>query len=240
MNFITEIFRSAANGKDKEEVHLQFQKFSRGEFRNRALLTVRRTGKKYTVNTSAEFANELVRAVAERLGSASTNVTGAIVSTSDLKSELEFKDIKQFQGVKRYLIDKEMSGSEILDLIERFPKTFFALSFSLPDGETTLKIKPKAPKSGKPGKGDEAPKADFCKLITTDQKLGSEFIFEANDFKKADVKHTFFIDEIKIPESLKNEKDFAKVREGAIRCGRIIREADIDGKKTKEEKSFEA
>lgn len=240
MNFIKKIFRGEGGQGSDASVHLQFQKFSRGEFRNRALISARKSGKKYTINTSAEFANELVRSVAEKLGSAKSRVTGAIVSTSDLKAELEFKDIKQFQGVKRYLIDKEMSGSEILSLLERFPKTFFALSFETPDGETKLKVKPKAPKSGKPGKGDEAPKADFCKLTTTDQNLGSEFVFETDGFKKANIVHHFFIEEIVIPSELKNEEDFRKVREGALRKGRILRESTIDEKSSKEEKTFEA
>ena len=34
MNFITKIFK----GDTDEEVHRQFEKFSRGEFRNRALI----------------------------------------------------------------------------------------------------------------------------------------------------------------------------------------------------------
>ncbi len=237
MNFITQIFKGGVKGD--EEVHLQFQKFSRGEFRNRALISVKKTGKKCTINTSAEFANELVREVAKKLGSEKAKITGAVVSTSDLKGELEFREIKQFQGVKRYLIDQEMSGNEILGLLDKFPKAFFALSFST--GETVLKIKPKAPKSGKPGsKGDAPPKADFCKVVTTDPSIGNEFIFENGNFKKAEVRHTFFIDEIVIPPELKNEKDYAKVREGAIRKGRIVREADIDGKKMKEERNFEA
>jgi len=238
MNFITKIFKGKTEGD--ELVHLQFQKFSRGEFRNRALISVKKTGKKYTVNTSAEFANELVRIVAEKLGSNKTKITGAIVSTSDLKDEIEFTNIKQFQGVKRYLIDKEMSGKEIVSLLDRFPKTFFALTFSTPDGETSLKVKPKAPKSGKPGKGDEAPKADFCKLITTDQNLGKDFIFETDDFKKADIVHHFFIEEIVVPAELKNEKDYAVIRERSRRKGRIVREAKIDDKSSKEEGKFEA
>lgn len=137
MNFIKKIFDKEID----EQVHLQFQKFSKGEFRNRALINARRTGKKYTISTTAEFANELVKWAAEKLGNEKTQITGAIISTSDLKEELDFINIKQFQGVKRYLIDKEMSGEEILSLLERFPKTFFALSFSF--GEIQLKIKPK-------------------------------------------------------------------------------------------------
>ena len=234
MNFIKKVF----DGEVDERVHLQFQKFSKGEFRNRALIRMKKTGKKYTIYTSAEFANELVRTNAEKLGGEKTGVTGAIVSTNDLTGELEFKDKKQFQGVKRYLIDTEMSGEEIVALLDKLPKTFFALSFKV--GDDVLKIKPKAPKSGKPGKGGEAPKADFCKLVTTDESVAQSFVFEDKEFKEININHTFFIDEIVIPEEIKGEEDFAKVREMAKRKGRIVREANIDGNVFKEEKAFEA
>lgn len=232
MNFVKKIFQ----GEYDEDTHFQFQKFSKGEFRNRALINAKKSGSKYTISTSAEFANELVRYVAGKLGDGKTNVTGAIVSTNDLKEDLDFKEIKQFQGVKRYLIDKEMSGSEILSLITKFPKAFFALSFDV--DSTKLKIKPKAPKSGKPGsKGSEKPKANFCKLITEDKELGGSFVFEAPEFKKADIGHVFMITEIVFPQG---ETDYAKIREMAKRKGKIIRIADIDGQETKSEKEFEA
>lgn len=234
MNFIKKVF----DGESDELVHLQFQKFSKGEFRNRALIRIKKVGNKFTINTSAEFANELVRLMAEKLGEQKTRVTGAVVSTSDLTGELEFKEKKQFQGVKRYLIDNEMSGKEILNLLEKLPKTFFALSFSA--GESVLKIKPKAPKSGKPGKGDEEPKADFCKLVTNDAGIARSFIFEDKEFKEASIKHTFFIEDIIVPDELKGEKDFAKVREQSKRKGRIVREANIDGLVVEEEREFEA
>ena len=78
MNFIKRVFE----GKSDEGIHLQFQKFSRGEFRNRALIKARRTGEKYTIITTAEFANEMVKIVAHELGSNKRNVSGAIVSTN--------------------------------------------------------------------------------------------------------------------------------------------------------------
>ena len=234
MNFIRKI-------KDKnfdELVHLQFQKFSKGEFQNRAIVEVKKSKDKYTIKTSAEFANELVRMISEKLGEEKTKVTGAIVSTSDLKEELDFKEIKQFQGVKRYLIDTEMSGNELINLLDKFPKNFFALSFS--SGDDILKIKPKAPKSGKPGKGDEKPKADFCSLKTTDSNIVKSFVFEKEDFKKAEISHTFFIERIEIPDELKDSKDFALIREKSKRVGRILRKGEIDGQEIKNEMEFSA
>jgi hypothetical protein len=231
MNFIKDLF----DKKEGDTLHLQFQKFSRGEFRDRALIKAKRSGEKYTINTSAEFANELVRKLAEKLGKNKTRVTGAIVCTADLKGQLEFKEVKQFQGVKRYLIDSEMSGEEILSLLDKFSKNFFALSFSF--GDNILKIKPKAPKSSKPKNKEKGPKADFCKLITKDKEWAESFVFENPNFKEANINHAFLIEKLILPEG---EKDFAKIRELAKRKGRIIRTANIDGKEIKKEIEFEA
>ncbi|MEK6820026.1 MAG: hypothetical protein AABY03_02425 [Nanoarchaeota archaeon] len=235
MNFVKKIF----DGKIDDDVHKQFQKYSRGEFRNKAEIFAKQSKGKITINASADFANELVKDVARKLGNEKTNVTGAVISTSDLTGKIKFKSKKQFQGVKNYAIDEEMSGNEILKLLEEFPKTFFALSFKTSDSE--LKIKPKAPKAGKPGKeNEERKKPDFCKLITTDKHLGESFVFEKPDFKEAEINHTYFIDEIKIPEHLKKEKDFAVVREKSLRKGTIFRKAKIDGKEINSKLEFSA
>lgn len=234
MNFIKKIF----DGKIDSSVHLQFQKFSRGEFKNRAVIEAKKSGKNYTIKTSSEFANEFVKIVATKLGENKTLIKGAVISTQDLKEELKFKEIKQFQGVKRYLIESEISGFEILNLIEKFPKNFFALTFET-EG-CSLKIKPKAPKSGKPGKGDEAPKADFCVLKTNDEEIGKSFVFECDDFKEAKINHTFVIESIEIPSELKDSKDFKMVREESKRKGKILRKIVIDGKEMQKEKNFEA
>ncbi len=235
MNFVKKI----AEGKADEIVHLQFQKFSRGEFRDKAGIKAKNVKEKYTIYTGAEFSNELVRMMAEKLSSQRAKVTGAVISTNDLTGKIDFKSKKQFQGVKNYSIDKEMTGNEILKLLDEFPKTFFALSFQTDDSQ--LKIKPKAPMSGKPKGNSDEPKApDFCKLVTTDKEFGRSFVFEKPDFKEAQINHTYFIEDIVVPPHLKGEKDFAKVREGALRKGKIVREGVIDGEKVKREIRFEA
>ncbi len=232
MNFIKKI----VNGRVDELVHLQFQKFSKGKFTNRALIKAKHLNGKYTINTSSEFVNEIVEELAKKLGNNKTSIIGVIVSTNDLTGKLDFKSKSQFQGVKKYIINGEMSGNEILNLLRNFPKAFFALSFNTQD--SSLKVKPKAPKSGKPGsKGEEAPKADFCKLITNDKNIGESFIFEKQDFKDAEINHTFIINELIFP---KGETDYAKIREMAKRKGIIIREGIIDGQKIKKEIPFEA
>ena len=237
-SFIRKIFL----GRTDEDVHRQFVKFSKGEFKNRALISAKKSAKNVSIGASAEFANELVKGVAEKLRNGeSVKVSGAIVSTKNLKEEAEFSnllahcEVKQFQGVKRFLINTDIPKEKILALCEKFPKSFFALSFSA--GETELKIKPKVPKSGKPGKGDEDPKADFCKLKTSDEDLISEFLFDVSDFKQVSIKHEFIINDIEIP---KNEKDPAMMREKAVRKGKIVRHLKIDGQEIKKEKDFSA
>lgn len=234
MSFIKKVF----DGESDEPLHQQFQKFSKGRFKDRAVIKARKSKSGYLISTTSEFANELVRLAAEALGDAKTKVTGAIVSTEDLMGELKFKEKKQFQGVKRYLIDTEMSGNEILGLLDKFPKIFFALSFDC-EG-TSLKIKPKAPKSGKPGKkGEERPKPDFCRLKTSDGKAAGDFVFERRDWKDAEVTHDFLITDIIIPDELKDSDDFSRIRERARRKGRIERRSVIDGEEITSETDFE-
>jgi uncharacterized protein YjaG (DUF416 family) len=241
MNFIKKIFM----GKTDKSVHLQFQKFSKGEFRNKAIIEVKKGGKSWTIKTSAEFSNELVRLIAEKAGETPVKISGAIISTLNLKENIEFNKllenskVKQFQGVKKYLVNEEIIGNELLNLIDNNPKIFFALSFDTDDSK--LKIKIKAPKSGKPSSnGDEKPKANFCSLKTSDENIVKDFIFEKIDFKEAKINHNFFIEKIEIPAELKNSKDFVKIREESKRIGKIVREAIIDGQEIKKEIELEA
>ncbi|GIU68406.1 MAG: hypothetical protein KatS3mg001_256 [Candidatus Pacearchaeota archaeon] len=231
MNFIKKIF----DGKIDNFVHLQFQRFGKGEFKDRALINAKQKNGIFKINVSYEFANDLVRIVAEKLKDKKTRVKGAIISTKEIE-DIPFKEKKQFQGVKRYIIDCDMSGNEILKIMEKFPKAFFALSFDA--DKTSLKIKPKAPLSGKPGKeDDQEKKVDFCNITTNDKTIGESFVFEKPNFNEAEISHVFLISELIYP---KNESDFAKIREIAKRKGKIIRTAKIDGKVYNKSIDFEA
>jgi len=241
--FIQKIFEGKGEGDNL--VHMQFLKFSRGEFRNKAMLVVKNRKGKYSIGTTADYANELVRYLAEKLGTESTTVTGIVVSTSDLKGELDFVDISQFQGIKKYKINKEITGEEIIRLCDKLEKSFFGLSFKV--GDTELKIKEKLPKSGKPSKkSDDKLNADFCKIKTTDEELVKSLIFdsEAEDFNDASVQHTYLIESVAIPtdeeltEKGIDKNDFAKIREFAKKKGKIIRELKVDGKEFKKEIEF--
>ncbi len=232
--FIKKIFEN----KIDELVHQQFQKFSRGEFCDRAKIHAKISNKLFKINCDPEYANELVRYLAIKLKDKKTLVKGVIISTKDLTGKLLFKDKKQFMGIKKYVIEKEMSGDEILNLCDAFPNAFIGFSFKTANSE--LKIKPKAPKSAKPKSKDSKNKPiNFCKLKTTDKELFSKLIFEKGlDFsKEIEINHDFVIKEIIFP---KDEKDFAKIRELAKRKGEIIRKIEIDGKTLEKIHPFEA
>lgn len=230
--FIKKIFED--KGENDTFVHGQFQKFSRGIFKNRALIKVSKTAKGFSLATSGEYANELVRILANKLGERKTQVTGVIVSTLDLKNKIPYSNIKQFMGIKQYVIESEMSGHDIIKLQEAAPEGFFALSFIFGDNE--LKIKPKAPKSAKPSTSEKGPKIDFCRLKTSDENLINYFVIEKG-WKSLEANHTFVINDIIMPV---NVKDPNEIRRLAKRKGKIIRKAVIDGKEHISEKDFVA
>jgi len=238
-SFIKTIFED----KEKDElVHSQFIKFSKGEFPNRAMIRGKNTNNKYTISTTAEYAKELILTLAEKLGGQSTLVTGAVISALDLDG-FDYKEKKMAMGVRKYMIEKEMTGDEIIDLCNKIEKAFFALSFSTSD--TDLIIKPKSPKSAKGSSSSKNPdkkaKIDFIKIKTTDKELISTLLLDNeinSNFKKIEIKHDIQITDIIIPDG--EIEDFAKIRELAKRKGKIIRKIDIDGNEEVKETDFEA
>jgi len=236
--FIDKIF----NGEIDNLVHLQFQKFSRGEFKNKAMV-VAKVGKQVRIGTTAEYGNGLVRYFAKKLGENYSRITGVIVSTKNLDGEIEYQSKKQFMGIKQYLIDKDMSGNEIIELCDKLPQSFMSLSFKVGDSE--LKIKPKAPKSAKPSTKDGGKiKVNFCKVKTNDSELIDGLIFdsEARGFKEIEISHDFIIDEIVVSDELKEDAgdDYKKMNEMALRKGKIVRKIIVDGREVVKEKEFAA
>jgi hypothetical protein len=234
MNFIKKIFEN----KIDEKVHNQFTKFGPGTFENRALLDIRITAKAIKIKTSPEFTNELVELLANTIKE-KVPVKGIIFASKNLteESSIEFKEVKNAMGVKKHIVDSELTKEQILELCEKFPFNPISLSFETEYGK--LKVKEKAPKAPKAGKGDKKPKADYCVLTTTDKAILNNYTFDIQEpFKKAFIQHTVIIDEIIVPEEYKN--DFAKARIMAKRKGKLIRILTVDEKESKKEIDFTA
>mgnify|MGYP001578492134 FL=1 len=227
------IIRKISEKNFDESVHNEILKFSKGVFENRYLIEAKKQKDKFSIKTSAEFSNYLVRKCLEN-ESEKIKIMGIIVSTFDLVTEMKFpvENVKKYMGIQQAIINTEVSPEEIIGLMNKYPRVHFGLSFKTKDFE--LKIKAKAPKSGKPGKkGDEeGPKADFCSLKTSDREIIKDLFFEMDDFKEVKINHTIVIEKIEIP---KGESNPIKMRENSIREGKIIRKIDVDGKKSEKE-----
>jgi len=230
------IIKKIFEGVFDEEVHVAFLKFGRGNYKNKYLAEGKKQAKNWAVKTGAEYANFLVRwclGISEKR----VKMSGVIVSTLDLRDEIAFdlKKVSNFQGVRKHVVDSEIEGKEILRLMDKYPKAFFALSFK--GDNFALKIKAKAPTSGKPGKEkDSGPVADFCSLKTTDKAIIDELFFGVEDFGKIRVSHEIEVSEIIYPKNLA-ELSPAEIRELAKRKGILRRKVLVD---EKEEKVSEA
>lgn len=233
------IIKKIFEKKSDEEVHSDFLKFSRGDFSSKYLIDAKKQKDKWVIKTGPEFVNSLVKLGLSKVKD-KVAVTGVIVSTFNIKDEIKFpiKDMKQFMGIKQQVIDTEVSKNELLALMEKFPRVFYALSFSLPDFE--LKIKAKAPKSAKPATGGEKEKgADFCSLKTTDPSIVKELFFDYPNFTQIAIRHTIKIQEIIYPKDMKGMKP-EEVREKSKRKGILVRDAEVDGVKKTTQANFEA
>jgi len=220
-----------------DEVHANFLKFGRGEYKDKYLLEGKRQAKKWAIKAGAEYANFLVRKCLEKVGGA-VEVKGVIVSTLDLRDEISFEvsKVKNFQGVRKHVIDGEVEPEQIFALMDKYPKAFFALTFK-GDG-FVLKIKPKAPASGKPGKNKEdGPVTDFCSLKTEDKGIVDYLFFRVGDFQEVRVNHTINVTDIVYPSNMDELKP-TEVRELAKRKGVVIRTAIVDGKEQVSEANF--
>lgn len=231
------VIKKIFSGNSDEEVHSEFIKFSRGKFENKYLINAKKQKDKWNIKTSNEFANFFVRKCLEK-ASEDVKITGIIVSTFNIQNDVQFEilNVKQFAGVKRFVINCVTNAKNILDLMNKYPRAFYALSFSVPG--CVLKIKAKAPKSTKPstnGVGD--PKADFCSLKTNDKSIVEDLFFDQSDFNEIAIKHTIQIDEIILPQGV---SDPVQLRELAKRKGKIIRDIKINGNSERKEKEFEA
>jgi len=234
------IIKNIFDGVFNEDVHSDFLKFGRGEYKDKYLLEGKKQANKWAIKTGPEFVNFLVRKCLGKVSGA-VAIKGIIVTTANLDSDeldFEIKKRSNFQGVKKLQIDTEIESGHILELMEKYPRMFFALSFCGDD--FVLKVKAKAPKSAKPGKNSEdGPKVDFCSLKTTDKSILDELFFGVGEFKKVRVNHTINVTDIVYPANIDELKP-AEIREQSKRKGVVIRKVVADGIEKTSEANFVA
>ena len=222
------IIKNIFEGNFDDEVHVAFLKFGRGCYKNKYIIEGKKQAKNWAVKAGAEYANFLVKRCLESI-SGHVKATGVIVSTLDLRDEINFdlKKVSNFQGVRKHVVDSEIEPQVIFDLMAKYPKAFFALSFKGDD--FALKIKPKAPADGKKSKKEgEGIVADFCAFKTTSEEILKELFFSVGDFNKVKITHDIDVTDIVYPANMESLKP-AEIRELAKRKGVLKRVADIDG-----------
>jgi len=223
MNFIKKIFIREYN----KDVHNQLIRYGRGEYKKRALIGLWKT-KNVKIKSSFEFANDFVLFVSEL---DDVKFYGNILSKNEISSLS--KGIKK-QGKWVYSV-KDISSEEVKKISNEV--YYYLLNVNNPG--IKLKIKSRLPK---PGKGEDKVDDKFCELEVDEKyfnRIKNDFFWDLPECKKAQISHTFVINELIIPNELKKSNDFAKIREEAKRKGKVIREIDCDGQKLKFEKDFE-
>jgi hypothetical protein len=219
-----------------DDVHSDFLKFGKGEFSDKYLIEAKKQKDRWVVKTGPEFANDFVRMLLKDVNG-TIPMKGVIVTTLKLEGEIGFpiKKVGNFQGIRKIEIDTEVSPKEILGLMEKYPRVFFALSFSINGNE--LKIKAKAPKSAKPSAGDKEAKAEFCSLKTSSLELIKEIFFDFPNFNEISIRHTINIDGIIYPSNVSSLKP-EEIRLQSKRKGVVVRNIVLDGKKEVREAKF--
>jgi|TARA_B100001971_G_C18249184_1_gene576794 hypothetical protein len=231
MNFVKKIFEDNIDS----EVHQQFIRFGKGDYKGRFRLGFWKT-KKIKIKTSFEFANDLVL-LCSRFGDC--KVSGMVLSKKNISDLMNENNIEGNSETKKGglyyqndISEQELKREQLIEL----EKESYSTLLDIEGNGFKLKVKKKLPK---PGKSEEKIDDRFC-VLETDEKFYSEIkkdlFWDMPESKKIDIRHEVIIDEIVMPEG---EKDFSKIRELAKRKGKIIRKAEIDGKEVLSEKEFE-
>ncbi|MBI2452470.1 hypothetical protein HYV50_05370 [Candidatus Pacearchaeota archaeon] len=230
-NFIRKIF----SDKTDDEVHFEFIRFGRGVYENKYLLEGKKQNNGWKIKTSSEFVNFLVKGCLMKI-SHEIEVSGIIVSTLDIEKDtgFEIENVKKYMGIKQFVIKTRTNARKILELMNKYPRAFYALSFS--GNDFGLKIKAKPPKNGKQSnKGEDKLSSDFCSLKTQDKEIVEDLFFDFPDFNEIRIKHIVQIKDIEIPKNIQDPK---QMRETAKRKGIIKRIINVDGREEIKEKEF--
>ncbi|MEK6889123.1 MAG: hypothetical protein AABW80_03380 [Nanoarchaeota archaeon] len=202
--------KKTLEGKEDEESHRYFVRFGKGNYGRRFLISYNK-GKNIKIKGSFEWVSDFARFVNELT---EVKFTGKIMS----KDNIAGRDGRKKGSSYVY----EVSQVSLLD----YPNAYCYLLDAEMEG-IKLKTKKALPK---PGKNAEKVDGGFC-VMELDakywQKAREAFFWDVNEGKKCLIEHTLIVEQIEIP---KNEKDLVKVRENAIRVGKIIRKINIDGK----------
>jgi hypothetical protein len=220
-----------------ESIHQKFIRFSLGEFVRESIL-IKKTAKALQVQTGAEYAVDLMLMCTELLADENPTLTGDGVITSskkNLNSEIEAAgfNVKASRG-KKYTVTFELTAKEFKEALEKMTDYFVLVKFTVPD--VMLKMKMSLPKPGSISEKFATLKVDnkYAEAVAKNFLFDIAEGFDVTKFKSAEVKQTFFIEDVEIPKEYQD--DFALARLHAKKKGKIKRTVIVDGE---EKKSYE-
>ena len=210
--------KKVALGKSEQKDKRYFVRFGKGNYARRFTMSLDITKDKLKVRAGFELANDLIRFVKEI--KKDIKFSGKIL----VKDKIPGKEGKKKAGVFVYEVSEEA--------VEDYPSIYFYLLDSS-SNDLTLKMKKALPK---PGQAAEKIDEKFCALdldLKYLKDVREAFFWDVPEaMKKVIIENEILINDIEFP---KNEKDPVKIRENAIRKGKIIRHIAIDGKEIKKE-----
>ncbi|MBS3071685.1 hypothetical protein J4408_01705 [Candidatus Pacearchaeota archaeon] len=190
-------------------------RFGKGDYKRRFLISFSK-GSKIKIRGSFEWANDFVKFIRENK---EITFSGKVLS----KDKIAGLDGRKKGGVFAY----EVINSNL----KEFENPYFYL-VDANDSEIVLKVKKSLPK---PGKNEEKIDDKFCSL-DLDLKYWpkvKEFLFwDTPDCKEAKIEHELIITDIEMPKEL---NDPAKIRELAVRKGKMLRKITADKKESVKE-----
>ncbi|MAG60875.1 hypothetical protein CL619_03760 [archaeon] len=209
-------------------VHGRFTKFSVGDFEREAIL-ISQSKKNCKLQTGYEYANDLAFLACQILGD-NAQISGEAVlvaAKKDPKQDIDAAgfEVKANRG-KKYTLTFDLTAKQLIESIKKLGVYAFLFSKFNCDTSVKLKMKSTPPKPG-------SVKEKFCTL-QVEPKLAAPlldaFLFDVKErgFKKAEINHTFDIQDVVIPKEYEN--DYALARLHAKKKGKIKRKITLDGK----------
>jgi len=239
--------------KEHMDVHRHFYRYSRGEFSGPAI-KLRQTSTKFTLKGSLEYEDLVQELILRSVATDELEVEGTLITGKDISERLEELDLgwdlKESSGkTKNYKANFEQTieTKKLINIIEEFREnSYILLNFRL---EKWVRVDTKSrlpkPSKKKPIDDDVNKRVQFCKgyMDHTDennQMIMDEVLFDfkdeiPKDWNKITLTNNYRINEILIPRGV---KDSRKLRILAVRKGKLIRTAEIDGEIIEKQYSF--
>lgn len=220
MDFIHDIYEKNV----QDHIHRKFVKYGVGEFEREVLYL--KTGSSVHIQAGIDYL-DILFSILGKYAEQDISISGDLVTSEDIKDDLRSFGIAPLSSrARKYALRETFTPSRFQDFMKQFSRCH--MLFSAKSGKNGITTKKSLPQKG--SLIEKFVSAKFDRRYSRD--LQEDFLFDwQGDFKKAELRHTYFIEELIVdPELLK--RDAAQARLDAKRKGKILRLKTIDGKES--------